>query len=91
MFLGVHSTTWSDYLCEEMFLGVYSTTWSDYLCEEMSLGVYSTTWNDYLYEEMFLVYILQLEGITYVKKFSWAYFYEVTSGCRMYTQEHFFI
>jgi hypothetical protein len=48
---------------------------------EMSLGVYSTTWNDYLYEEMFLVYILQLEGITYVKKNSWAYFLqpEVTS------------
>jgi hypothetical protein len=34
----------------------------------MFLCVHSTTWNDYLYEEMFLVYILQPEAITYVKK-----------------------
>jgi hypothetical protein len=48
------------------------------------------------------MYILQPEVTTYVKKCSWAYILQpevttylkkcgVTSGCRKYTQEHFFI
>ena len=76
MFLGVHSTTWSDYLCAEMLLG----SWVYILQPEVITHVKKCSCVYFLQPEVTsyvkkcaCVYIRQPEVTTYVKKCSWVY------------------